>query len=399
MNKPLRELADIYYGKSPSEVLSEDGPFPVVGTGGVYGSARHSMFEGPAIVVARKGSLGNPQLMRGPFWPVDTTYAVIPKNKIDPRWLYYNLANFDLTKLNEATGVPSINRDWLYRITFDDPGTSAQKKIGDILQDADESIIDSEALLAKYQQIKSGLMHDLFKRGVTKDGKLRPPRKEAPELYWHSPIAWIPKEWDCCEVEALLARVPNSLRSGPFGSSLLKSELVENGIPLLGIDNIFPERFEGTYRRFVSQRKFRELQRYSVRPNDVVITIMGTVGRCCVLPDDIGEALSTKHVWTMTLDQSQIIPELVCWQLNYAIWVQKWFNKHSQGAVMDAIQSSTLRTLRLPLPPMKEQEVIYGRYAVCHQRVVCEEAKLKKLLMQKQGLMHDLLTGRVRVKA
>jgi type I restriction enzyme S subunit len=50
-----------------------------------------------------------------------------------------------------------------------------QRRIAEILSTLDETIEQTEALIAKYQQIKAGLMHDLFTRGVTPDGKLRPP--------------------------------------------------------------------------------------------------------------------------------------------------------------------------------------------------------------------------------
>lgn len=111
MSKRLRDVAEVHYGKSPNEVLTEDSPMPIVGTGGIYGHASRSMYNGSAVVVPRKGSLGNPQFVNEPFWPVDTIYAVIPKTGIDAKWLYYSLDTFDLTKLNEATGVPSISRD------------------------------------------------------------------------------------------------------------------------------------------------------------------------------------------------------------------------------------------------------------------------------------------------
>jgi type I restriction enzyme S subunit len=109
MSRCLRELADIHYGKSPSEVLTDESAIPIIGTGGVYGRALRAMYQGPAVVVPRKGSLGNPQYVDEPFWPVDTTYVVIPRSGVDAKWLYYSLAAFDLTKLNEATGVPSIS--------------------------------------------------------------------------------------------------------------------------------------------------------------------------------------------------------------------------------------------------------------------------------------------------
>ena len=277
------------------------------------------------------------------------------------------------------------------------PPPSDQTKIAEILSTVDEAIEHTEALIAKTQQIKAGLMHDLFTRGVTPDGQLRPPREEAPQLYKESPLGWIPREWDCEILDDLLANVACPIRSGPFGSGLLKEELVKNGIPLLGIDNVFAERFVSGYRRFVTPQKFVELNRYAVFPRDLMITIMGTVGRCCVVPQGIGEALSSKHLWTMTFDHNRVLPELICWQLNYAPWVNTWFAQQSQGAVMDAIRSTTLRTLKLPVPPINEQLLIRDRYAVCERVLSAERERFGKLNHLKSGLMHDLLTGRVRV--
>jgi type I restriction enzyme S subunit len=272
-----------------------------------------------------------------------------------------------------------------------------QRRIAEILSTVDEAIEQTEALIEKYRKIKAGMMQDLFTRGVTPDGKLRPPRSEAPDLYKPSELGWIPKEWDCPELETLLAKTFSPMRSGPFGSSLLKSELAENGIPFLGIDNIFVERFEPTFKRFVPRKKFQQLLKYSVFPGDVVITIMGTVGRCCVVPENIAQALSSKHLWTMTFDREQIAPELVCWQLNYAPWVKIWFTKQSQGAVMDAIQSSTLKRTRLMVPQPEEQVKILDRYQGLLNLIAAEEQNAAKLRLQKQGLMQDLLTGKVPV--
>ncbi len=412
MSRKLRDVAEIHYGKSPNEVIHEDGDIPIIGTGGIYGRANRALYSTPAVVVPRKGSLNNPQYVTVPFWPVDTTYAVLPKPNVDVRWLYYSLANFDLSKLNEATGVPSINRDWLYRVPLGNGDNTQQLRIAEILSTVDEAIEQTEALITKTQQIKAGLMLDLFTRGVwtqaeidrgdhkntpaastAKAGQLRPTKEQAPHLYKQSPLGWVPNDWKTPTIDELLANTSCPMRSGPFGSALLKDELVENGIPFLGIDNIFCENFVFRFRRFVTRQKFLELNRYAVFPEDVVITIMGTVGRCCVIPAEIGEALSSKHLWSMTFDRSKVIPNLICWQLNYASWVKDWFARHSQGAVMEAIQSSTLRSLKLPTPSMPEQLQIESRFTAVSENLSKEKNKLDKLRLLKQGLMHDLLSG------
>jgi type I restriction enzyme S subunit len=276
-------------------------------------------------------------------------------------------------------------------------GFPVQEKIATILSTIDTAIEQTEALIEKYQHIKAGLMHDLFTRGVLPNGQLRPPREQAPELYHETAMGWIPREWQLATLESLLAPVPNNIRSGPFGSALLKHELVESGFPFLGIDNIHVESFNSDFRRFVSPKKFNELAKYAVRKKDVVITIMGTVGRCCVIPDDLEIALSSKHLWTMTFDQEKVIPRLICWQLNYSAWAKSWFRRATQGGIMDAIQSSTLKRLALPVPDFDEQERIDLRYGFLSSRIEQEEQKLQKLKLEKLGLMQDLLTGKVLV--
>ena len=270
------------------------------------------------------------------------------------------------------------------------------ENINCLILNINASITQTQSLIDKYIAIKQGMMADLFSRGIdTTTGQLRPSFEEAPELYKETELGWLPNNWNVEPVENLLADVSAPMRSGPFGSALLKHELVEEGLPLLGIDNIFIEHFETNYRRFVTPEKFSELSRYAVRPKDVVITIMGTVGRCCVLPEDMPPALSSKHLWTMTFDNKKVIPDLICWQLNYASWVKSAFARESQGAVMDAIQSKALRTLLLPVPPFAEQERINAIYGNLNEKLNAQSRYKKKLELQKKGLMQDLLTGKV----
>jgi len=325
---------------------------------------------------------------------------LIPQPHVDGAFLFYQVQRQRGAFERYAAGstFPEINKKDTARVLIVHPLDKAtQQQIASVLSCIDTAIEKTEALIAKHQQIKAGLMHDLFTRGVLPNGQLRPPRSEAPELYQETAMGWIPRDWVVATLQELLAPLPNNIRSGPFGSALLKHELAEEGIPFLGIDNIHTERFEPTFRRFVSERKFRELAKYRVRPRDVVITIMGTVGRCCVIPADLDVSLSSKHLWTMTFDTEKVIPELVCWQLNFAPWALAWFRRAMQGGIMDAIQSSTLKTLKLPVPGLEEQALIYARYLKMTERIQRDDEQLQKLQKQKLGLMQDLLTGRVPV--
>ena len=271
------------------------------------------------------------------------------------------------------------------------PPEEIQRRIGEIHRSLDTQITHTEALIAKQEQARAGLMQDLFTRGADETGRLRPPREEAPELYHETALGWLPKGWEVTALENLLAPVTPPMRSGPFGSALRAHELVEAGVPLLGIDNIYVEHFEASFSRFVSPAKASELLRYRAFPGDVVITIMGTVGRACVIPEGYGQLLSSKHLWTMTFDTARAVPRLIAWQLNFATWVNAWFRKETQGGIMDAIQSSTLRTLRLPVPPPLEQNLIAERYDAATNLLSQLRAELEKLGRMRTALLRDLL--------
>ncbi len=290
-----------------------------------------------------------------------------------------------------------INLTVLKSVSCLAPQLDEQQAISRVLDTLDTAIHETEAIIAKLKAVKQGLLHDLLTRGIDANGELRPPQSEASHLYKQSPLGWIPSDWDVKHLGELLGHVDPAMRSGPFGSALLKEELVETGLPLLGIDNVHTERFVADYTRFVTPRKFTQLARYAVRPDDLMITIMGTIGRCCLVPDDVGQALSSKHTWTISLNQEAYSPFLAMLQINYSPWVLGHFGRDQQGGTMAAIRSETLRTVRLPCPPRYEQRLIEERLREVGKRIDSEVAYLSKLQLEKSGLMDDLLTGRVRV--
>ena len=113
-----------------------------------------------------------------------------------------------------------------------------------------------------------------------------------------------------------------AIRSGPFGSALLHSEFVIDGIPAIGIQDVQENRFKLTRRWNVTPEKAEELRRYTVKPRDILVTVMGTLGRACVVPDDIPWIVSTKHVWTVTLHQTVAEPKWVSYWLNFSSLVR-----------------------------------------------------------------------------
>lgn len=345
--------------------------------------------------VARVDSLPGKATING------TMMLIRPERGIDYRYLYHLLNGAGFKKLIDdkvsGSSIPHIFQRDMVSLPISFPPIDHQIKLAQVLDSLDTAIRDTEAIIAKLKVVKQGLLHDLLTRGIDANGELRPPQAEAPHLYKPSPLGWVPKDWEVKQLAALLAAVDPAMRSGPFGSALLKQELVSVGVPLLGIDNVHTERFSTDFRRFVTPRKFAELARYAVRPSDLMITIMGTVGRCCVVPEYVGQALSSKHTWTITLDQELYSPYLAMLQVNYSPWVLEHFARDQQGGTMAAIRSETLRSTLLPTPPREEQRLMEGRLREISKKIDLEVDACAKMQEEKSGLKDDLLTGRVRV--
>lgn len=395
MSESLASLAKIHYGKSPNEVAAVDGHIPIVGTGGIYGQANRAMFD-EGIVVARKGSLGKPHLFRTPFWPVDTTYAVVPFNGVSIEWLYYCLLDFDLTKLNEATGVPSINRNWLAKIGFENPGRLQQRKIATILSTIDTAIEQTEALIEKYQHIKAGLMHDLFTRGVLPTGQLRPPREQAPELYQETAIGWIPREWKVSRLATILRESGGQLQTGPFGSQLHAHEYQSEGVPVVMPQDINDGKIGTESIARISEKRALSLAKHQLKVGDIIIARRGELSRAAAVSVIEQGWLCGTGCFLLRLGRTDLNHFFFGHIYRYD-YIQRQIAGTQVGTTMPSLNNSVMGRVFFPCPTSDEQTNICNLLNKSEWEIDGLKAHAEKLKLQKLGLMQDLLTGKVSV--
>lgn len=319
-------------------------------------------------------------------------------NKINPGYLNKQLS----TRQTAAYFAARANGSTRYGLSSGVIGATPisiapinqQRHIASILSTLDSTIEHTEALIAKYQQIKAGLMHDLFTRGVLPNGKLRPTREEAPGMYRETEIGWVPREW---EVKSLR----DCLVSNPTNGIYKPADQIGRGTLLIGQTAFTKERAVdySLARRAVVTRE--ELQRYSLEEEDLLVARVFATSEGVGQPAFVSElpepAVYESNMMRLRIIKNMIDPLLLFhWMRSHT--VRRYIITMANASNQTSVNQQSLNFLPVPFLPKDEQLKIIAVIKRETASYNFEKAMLLKLRQQKSGLMSDLLTGRVPVK-
>ena len=255
----------------------------------------------------------------------------------------------------------ALNRDFLfYQLLYLEPEIAGRE--GAVFASINKSEIG--ALLIAFAPLPEqrrivGILDEAFAGIATAKANAEKNLQNARALFSAAFLGLVSREeqagWSKATVAEIAAPKKGSIRTGPFGSQLLHSEFVDEGIAVLGIDNAVANEFRWAKSRFVTPEKYRLLERYRVHPGDVLITIMGTCGRCSIVPDDIPIAINTKHLCCITLDSSKCIPGYLHAYFLYHPLAQEFLAERAKGAIMAGLNMGIIEELPVLLPPLKKQ--------------------------------------------
>ena len=347
------------------------------------------------VLMSFKLSLGRMAFAGTDLFTNEAIAAFKSRGAIDEQYLYYVLPEAVRSAATDvAIKGATLNKKSLAALQISHPALNAQKAIARVLASIDTAIEKTKALIAKHQQIKVGLMHNLFTRGVLPNGQLRPPRSEAPELYRETALGWIPQEWLVRRLGGLAAIVsgvtlgakpgPNDVIDAPY----LRLANVQDGY--LDLSEIKTVR--------VSRSTLEQLR---LLPGDVLMNEGGDfdkLGRGTVWLGEIEDCVHQNHVFRVRTDQSQLLPRYLALYSASSFGKSYFLRSSKQSTNLASINSTQLNAYPIALAPIEEQAGIVERLGATGGRIEGLEREAEKLQKQKLGLMQDLLTGRVPVE-
>ena len=283
--------------------------------------------DGEGIIM---GTGGNVTLhyYNGKF-SVSTDCVVLqPKSHISCKYLYYFfLANYPLLEAGfKGAGLKHTNKNYIGNIDIDNiPTIEEQNKIVSVLDEITKVLSNKNNMIQCFDELTKARFVEMFGRSE--------------------------KNWPLVNI----GQICTDARTGPFGSSLHHDEFVDKGVFVLGIDNAVENDFSYKRMRYITEEKYQQLKRYTVYPGDVIITIMGTIGRSAVIPNNIPLAINTKHLACLTPDYNKVDSVFLCKAFQIHPEVQEQLMDNAKGAIMDGLNLGIIKNLKLHLPPLQEQ--------------------------------------------
>jgi type I restriction enzyme S subunit len=301
-------------------------------------------------------------------------------NREDAIFLSSVLASYigqsQIDRLNAGGNREGLNYEQLRAFVIPFPPPNERASIAKILETVDETIAHTSSLIAKLKQIKAGLLHDLLTRGLDENGELRDAIGH-PEQFKDSPLGQIPKDWEPGKIGSH-CEIHNHLRK-PISAE--ERDLIRGHYPYYGptgiLDYINEYRVDGEY--VLIGEDGDHFLKFTTQPMTLLVS---------------GEFNVNNHAHILKGTER-------C----HTEWIDLFFRHRDitlsltrQGAGRFKLNKASLENLSLAVPPPDEQIAINKILETHENRIRAEEAYRDKLKLQKKGLMHDLLTGKVRVK-
>ncbi len=322
-------------------------------------------------------------------------HVIHPLEILNPRFLQFTLLTRELIDLvNGSTfgaKMPRASWDFLGSLQLSTPPLDEQLAITSFLDretaKIDDLIAQQQRLIELLQEKRQAVISHAVTKGLDPDAPMK-----------DSGVDWlgeVPEHWG-------LVRLKHAAKdkvAGPYGASLTKSMYTRAGYRVYGQQQVIPDDFEkGDY--YIDNDKYEEMKRYSVSPGDILISVMGTVGKVAVVPDGVEPGIINPRLVRYHL-RDLLIPRFAQ-RLLLSTPFQEKILLEAKGATMDGLNMQILGDLVLPVPPRAEQEAILDRLlgSMASFDAISSSTEHSVLLLRERrsALISAAVTGQIDVR-
>lgn len=192
-------------------------------------------------------------------------------------------------------------------------------------------------------------------------------------------IERLPSHWEVKQVRYILMEGAEGIKIGPFGSALKLEDMVDDGVKVYGQENVIKKDFSLGKRR-ITDFKYKEMMVYKVAAQDILITMMGTSGKCEIVPSNAENGIIDSHLLRVRVQSEVIVPEFFKMLLDESPEIAHQIKVQGKGSIMHGLNSGIVKSLLLPIPPIAEQNKILSFLSE-------ETAKIDTLIEKQQQLI------------
>jgi type I restriction enzyme, S subunit len=345
------------------------GGYLLYGSTGVIGSCEKPEYSGEALLVARVGAnAGKLNFVSGEYGVSDNTILIKLNSEAKIQYFKYWLIRKNLNTLVFGSGQPLITGTQLKELLLPFPPVEEQTAIANVLSDSDALIGALEQLIAKKQAIKSATMQQLL-TGRTRlpAFALRP--DGTPKGYKPSEQGEIPEDWEIT----------------PIGSVLSITT---------GSRNTQDKVDDGRYPFFVRSQTVERINTYSF-DGEAVLTAGDGVGTGKIFHYINGKFDFHQRVYLM-----HNFGERISGYFFYLFFSNHFFDRimsMTAKSSVDSVRREMIADMKMVLPSKAEQTAIATILSDMDNELQALTQKLEKARDLKQGMMQQLLTGKIRL--
>lgn len=332
------------------------------------------VYEGD-LILSNSMSYGRPYIMNIEGCIHDGWLVIQKYDKVFNRdYLYYALSS-DLTMRQYAamaagSSVQNLNKEKVSKVVLPCPKIPEQEQIAKALSCTDGLIMDLKKLVRKKKEIRQGTMQML----VT--GKRR--------------LDGFAGEWFDCTLDAI-AYVLNGDRGINYPSG---DDFIDYGIPFINAGNIIDNVIDISTADYISIEKYNSLGGAKIQKNDIIFCLRGSLGKCAI-SDFTGGAPASSLCVIRAKDG--IDARFLFHIINSEITSRQIDNLNA-GSSQPNLSAKSLKSFKFIIPKdVAEQEMISNILSNMDSDIRKLEEKLSKYQKVKQGMMEELLTGKIRL--